>query len=292
MKQYERLPRPFKETKDLKLRQKDDIYGFQAVNIALTFQLTRMILFSMEAASVEERCSIVEIIIHTFTQVPIGYLKAMSTPLIIHLCAIGRFLGSMLNQSLPETSFDMARKSLKALAELLANLSESSTPGRHPELERALFSITPDDVLHLTLFAGQGTLIGSEPSKSIVDQIERMETLWKSHHPVPPPTSAFARPRFPLSLQQMPPASQQPSASQFPTPPPSSFRTNTKEGPLDLSEVCVTTMGPSSVETSLPMQSDRSQQDISPQMYEDWSWAFDFTPVSNAFQHDCNNSSH
>lgn len=124
LEEYNKLPDAFKEIQRITFDRRRDIFGFQAANITATMQLMRMVLFTYEVATDEERCSIVQEVLQTFAEVPVGYLKAISTPLVIHLGGIGRFLNPIVKHSLSKETFELVRHTLLALANLLQNLGE------------------------------------------------------------------------------------------------------------------------------------------------------------------------
>ena len=126
MQQYNALPQAFKEMQEIKFNQ-DDIYGFQATNIMATIQLVRMVLLTHETVRDEQRCTIIQEVVHMFRAVPLGYLKAMSVPLFIQLGAIGHMLGSNLKLPLPDSTFNVAQTNLLQLADLLADLGRFFT---------------------------------------------------------------------------------------------------------------------------------------------------------------------
>lgn len=99
-----------------------DRFGFQAANITATVQLLRMMLFASGGGSIEDRCKIASEVIDAFTQIPIAYLRAISSPLLYHLAGIGSILGSVFEESMSEHAYEQVRVVLLALAQLLENL--------------------------------------------------------------------------------------------------------------------------------------------------------------------------
>jgi len=100
----------------------EDIYSFQAANIAATLQLVRMVLFTAERSTVEQKCEVAREITRAFANVPNAYLRGMSAPLLHHLAGIGSILGSAFEERLSQQSYTMLRISLLGLANFLANL--------------------------------------------------------------------------------------------------------------------------------------------------------------------------
>ncbi|GAB7338235.1 hypothetical protein MBLNU457_4568t2 [Dothideomycetes sp. NU457] len=100
----------------------EDIYSFQAANISATIQLVRMVLFTAERSTVEQKCEITREITRSFASVPNAYLRGISAPLLHHLAGIGSILGSAFEERLSQQSYTMLRSSLLGLANFLANL--------------------------------------------------------------------------------------------------------------------------------------------------------------------------
>lgn len=121
---YANLPDRFKETRSVG-DAKEDRYNFQVANIAATLQvssmartircsfltgkLARMVLFTAQDATVEQKCATAQELLHGFSKVPIFYLRAISSPLLHHLAGIGAILGSVMECSLSETSYLQVR---------------------------------------------------------------------------------------------------------------------------------------------------------------------------------------
>jgi len=119
---YEQLPPVFKTTQPLTGNLQSDLFGFQAANIAASLQLVRMVLFTTENSTVDEKCQIASEVINGFARVPVAYLRAISAPLFHHLAGIGSILGSVFEHGLTESSYRRVRSVLLDLANLLANL--------------------------------------------------------------------------------------------------------------------------------------------------------------------------
>ncbi|TVY23021.1 Xylanolytic transcriptional activator [Lachnellula hyalina] len=129
MYMYDDLPRKFKEAKlpTNGKPDKDEIYSFQAANITATLQLVRMILFTSEDATVEQKCKIARDLLDGFSKIPIVFLRAISSPLLHHLAGIGSILGSVMESPLSESSYLELRHVLLSMAELLENLEQGIT---------------------------------------------------------------------------------------------------------------------------------------------------------------------
>jgi hypothetical protein len=116
------LPSEFKEARGDSAGTIDDIFNFLAANIAATLQLVRMVLFTAEDATVEQKCAVTRELLDGFSNVPLRFLRAMSAPLLHHLAGIGSILGSMIEGPLSKSSYFQVRSVLLAMADLLASL--------------------------------------------------------------------------------------------------------------------------------------------------------------------------
>ncbi len=79
---YSALPSQFRETPPITGDISKDLFGFQSANIQATLQLLRMVLLSTEEIGVERKCDVVGELLSGFSNVPIEYLKAISSPLV------------------------------------------------------------------------------------------------------------------------------------------------------------------------------------------------------------------
>ncbi|KAI1271405.1 fungal-specific transcription factor domain-containing protein [Xylaria sp. FL0933] len=122
MQMYVSLPECFKQTPQITYDPKKDLFGFQAANIIATLQLLRIILFTADGASVQDRCRIASEAISAFISIPVGYLVAMSTPLLHHLGEIGTILGAVLEAPLTDDEYSQVRTVMLSMAQLLDNL--------------------------------------------------------------------------------------------------------------------------------------------------------------------------
>ncbi|PQE05763.1 C6 transcription factor protein [Rutstroemia sp. NJR-2017a BVV2] len=118
---YKNLPSRFKETPPA-ATDEDHRLNFQTANIAATIQLVRIMLFAAEDATVEQRCRVASELLQAFSDVPIVYLRAISSPLLHHLAGIGSILGSVFENGLPESAYQQIRTVLMSLVRLLADL--------------------------------------------------------------------------------------------------------------------------------------------------------------------------
>ncbi|KAL4922602.1 hypothetical protein BDW62DRAFT_176 [Aspergillus aurantiobrunneus] len=119
---YSALPPQFRETRPVTGDLAHDIFGFQSANIQATLQLLRMVLSSNEDQGVNEKCDVAGQVLSVFSEVPVEYLKAISSPLLHHLAGIGYILGSVMEGSLSEASYKRVRTLLLEMAELLHRL--------------------------------------------------------------------------------------------------------------------------------------------------------------------------
>ena len=122
MDMYKNLPPQFKSTQPVTQDPKQDRFGFQAANIAATVQLLRMVLFSSGNNTVHERCQIASEVVDAFMTIPVGYLKAISSPLLHHLAGIGHILGAVFEEPLSQAAYQQVRIVLLRMAQLLEKL--------------------------------------------------------------------------------------------------------------------------------------------------------------------------
>lgn len=144
MSMHAELPSVFKEAREDTAGTIDDIFNFQAANIAATLQLVRMVLFTAEDATVEQKCAVTRELLDGFSNIPVPFLRAISTPLLHHLAGIGSILSSVIEGPLSESSYFQVRSVLLAMADLLASLEVGITP-TIGATERLRFHITSID---------------------------------------------------------------------------------------------------------------------------------------------------
>lgn len=85
---YSALPSQFREAPPTTGDMGKDLYGFQSANIQATLQLLRMVLLSAEETGFERKCDVAGELLRVFSKVPVEYLKAISSPLVILLVII------------------------------------------------------------------------------------------------------------------------------------------------------------------------------------------------------------
>ncbi|KUJ21140.1 uncharacterized protein LY89DRAFT_770371 [Mollisia scopiformis] len=124
---HDNLPARFKETRSVVGEMTADRYSFQAANISATLQLARMVLFTAEDATLEQKCVIARELLDDFANIPIFFLKAISSPLLHHLAGIGAILGSVIEGQLSLSEYFQVRTVLLRMADLLASLEVSLT---------------------------------------------------------------------------------------------------------------------------------------------------------------------
>lgn len=115
MEMHEQLPARFKETKLMPQNGKGGLeakFSFQAANITATLQLVRMVLFSADEATVEQKCDIARDLLDSFAKIPAFFLRAISSPLLHHFAGIGTILGSVIEGPLSEPSYLQVREVL------------------------------------------------------------------------------------------------------------------------------------------------------------------------------------
>lgn len=99
-----------------------DLFGFQAANIQATVQLVRMVYLINDDAPLDEKCRVASEVIAGFRDIPVAYLRAISTPLQHHLGEIGAIFGAAFKRGMTESSYRTAGEVLLDLAQLLETL--------------------------------------------------------------------------------------------------------------------------------------------------------------------------
>ena len=129
---YYQLPAHFRDYSVPMTGEKGkDIFGFQTANIQATLQLVRIAVCSTDGNSTEDvrrKCDVAEQVLSTFRTVSPHFLKAISTPLVYHLGAIGTILASAMEGMLTEESYARVRSLLVSMADLLQDLESSLQP--------------------------------------------------------------------------------------------------------------------------------------------------------------------
>lgn len=121
---YHDLPDIFKTTAPPTHDLRRDLYSFQAANIAATVQLVRMVYFSSDTSSLEEKCHVASEVLIAFASMPTAYLRAISSPLLHHLAEIGRIFGAAFGSRMSASLYHSVRSVLLDLAAFLADLEK------------------------------------------------------------------------------------------------------------------------------------------------------------------------
>ena len=121
---YRQLPQCFKETPPITFDHASDRFGFQAANIIATVQLLRMVLFVARGATVAERCAVASEVVDAFITIPVGYLNAISSPLLHHLAGIGSLLMEIFDDPISQPEYRQVRGVLESMTLLLQNLEQ------------------------------------------------------------------------------------------------------------------------------------------------------------------------
>lgn len=130
MEMHDQLPQRFKEIKPIPETGPDameDKFSFQAANITATLLLVRMMLFTTEDVTVDQKCAIAQELLDGFAKVPVFFLRAISSPLLHQLAGIGSILGSAIEGPLSESSYVQVRDVLLSMADLLSSLEVGMT---------------------------------------------------------------------------------------------------------------------------------------------------------------------
>lgn len=114
MSMHSDLPATFKEPKSIENSEAglEDRFSFQAANITATLQLVRMVLFTADNATTEEKCALARELLDGFAKIPPTFLRAISSPLLHHLAGIGSILGSAVGGPISESSYLQIREVL------------------------------------------------------------------------------------------------------------------------------------------------------------------------------------
>lgn len=112
MGMHDELPQSFKQIMPIRNTGHDgmeDKFSFQAANITATLLLVRMMLFTTDNVTVDQKCAIARELLDGFAQVPVFFLRAISAPLLHQLAGIGSILGSAIEGPLSESSYIQVR---------------------------------------------------------------------------------------------------------------------------------------------------------------------------------------
>ncbi|KAI3336174.1 hypothetical protein F4824DRAFT_462454 [Ustulina deusta] len=137
---YVNLPESFKQTPQMTYDSRKDLFGFQAANITASLQLLRIVLFTADGATIQDRCRIASEVISAFISIPVGYLVAIGTPLLHHLGGIGTILGAVIEGPLGEDEYSQVRTVMLSMRQLLDNIELIQHGARVSEKLRAQVS--------------------------------------------------------------------------------------------------------------------------------------------------------
>lgn len=212
---YNSLPAPFRSTRPIQCKLGEDLFSFQAANIAATVQLVRMVHLTNDRSPLSQKCQVASEVIAGFAAVPVAYLRAMGSPLLHHLAGIGTMLGAAFQDGLSETSYNLIRSVLLDLANLLANLE-------------------------VDLFCPSGTSEKLRTQVSRIDEYMHTQRLWLMTH--------------------------------FDNGQAVGTFTHAEDGTLpEVTTSARTQLSP------LIAAEESPQFRFPPELFEDWSWAFNFT---------------
>lgn len=126
-----------------------------------------------------ERCQIASEVVDAFITLPMGYMNAISSPLLQHLAGIGSILVSVLEEPLSETGYLQVRSVLLAMAQLLANL-DFTMRSTGVASERLRSHVARIDEYTAT----QRTLSGKDQHPSALSDSVRNDRGFSSYEPV------------------------------------------------------------------------------------------------------------
>ncbi|KAL4928065.1 putative C6 transcription factor [Aspergillus undulatus] len=196
---YSALPPQFRETRPVTGDLAHDIFGFQSANIQATLQLLRMVLAPNEDQGVDEKCDVVGQVLSVFSKVPVEYLKAISSPLLHHLAGIGYILGSVMEGSLSEASYQRVRTLLLEMADLLHRL-ESGLRRPTGTSERLRAQVARIDEYMLTKRSAPTTTTLPPPPRppSVLNPGSMQEDMVPSVYQQPPSLAPIQAPLAPM----------------------------------------------------------------------------------------------
>lgn len=179
---YNSLPQSFKDVKPITCNENHDRFGFQAVNIAATMQLLRMVLLSNGGASIEDRCKVASEVVDTLKCIPVQYLQAISSPLFHQLAGIGSSLVTVYREPLSESDYFRVRQALLAMAQLVQELEHNTHHSACAKRLRDIVAQIDVEVVH------QQQAIGSFPAgqgwvTEVADNSSRMPGCTCIHYP-------------------------------------------------------------------------------------------------------------
>ncbi|GFZ46774.1 hypothetical protein JCM24511_03994 [Saitozyma sp. JCM 24511] len=119
---HEDLPAELKTVKQMTGNPQTDRLGFIAANILITTQNLKMLVASVDNASVHVRCAIAGELLDELSTIPTSYIHASSTTTLHHLAGVGHLLGSVIHKPLSTWTYLQVRNILLVLADFLAKM--------------------------------------------------------------------------------------------------------------------------------------------------------------------------
>lgn len=240
---YDALPAPFKTTRPMTCNLTEDLFSFQAASIAATIQLFRMVHFTNDHSTLEQKCQVASEVIAGFAAVPVDYIRAMGSPLLHHLAAIGTILGAAFEDGLSETTYGNIRAVLLALANLLANLE-------------------------VDLFCPSGASDKLRAQVSRIDAFMNTQRMWMT-------TQFQGQPQ--VQTQQQNPHQQQVAGMSTAVAAVDSGGIASQQGVSAAASGGVHDQGQIQAFAGQGPLNQNMQFRFPPELLEDWSWAFNFT---------------
>ena len=165
-----------------------------------------MVLFAARGATVGERCQVAREVVDAFITIPVGYLNAISSPLLHHLAGIGSILGSVFEEPLSESGYLQVRSVLLTMAQLLANLDLGlhATVGASGRLKAHVARI--DEYMATQRGAAPAPVTTMEPEATHFPQPSRSSSASDSYNHVAANVAAeYTAPPHQTSQFQLPP---------------------------------------------------------------------------------------
>ncbi|EED15577.1 C6 transcription factor, putative [Talaromyces stipitatus ATCC 10500] len=124
----EALPDRFKKAMPVSSNVRLNRCGYQTANIACTYQLLRMVTFSVyHTTTLYEACQTVLELIDEISSIPIDYLRAMGLAMLQEISGFGHILSSFINEGLSKSDYYQLRTVMLCMSELLESLSSCMT---------------------------------------------------------------------------------------------------------------------------------------------------------------------
>lgn len=127
--QFNRLPAVYRSARVMTGDDRQDSFGFQAANIAITLQTVKLALAGTENQSVGRKCEIAGELLDVLAAIPTSYIVAISTPMLHHLASCGHLLANIVQGRLSQWAMIQVRNVLIAMIGLLSGLEQSLSLG-------------------------------------------------------------------------------------------------------------------------------------------------------------------